>query len=182
MSPFSTSSRLGMLMWRGARVSTCDSRRSQSWPSRRTSCRTCFRFTPAEKPEGKWLGDLLTVQKVALDARPALLERDGRADLVEHLECRRDTGLDGVGAEDSLREGVQRADGGEVELVERSLCPRHDTGVELLRDHLLETRAKTVAQLGASLDGERDGGDVLHGDAVNEHEVGNPIDEGACLA
>ena len=48
---------------------------------------------------------------------PLLLKLHLRPDFVEHLHPRREAGLDGMLREDSLREGVQRADGRAVELL-----------------------------------------------------------------
>ena len=57
-------------------------------------------------------------QQLVAERRPAGLEGDRRAHLVEHLDPGRQAGLDRVLGEQALGEGVQRADGGAVELFE----------------------------------------------------------------
>ena len=58
-------------------------------------------------------------EQLVAERGPATVELDAGADLVEHLDPRREAGLDGVLREDPLGERVQGADGGAVELVER---------------------------------------------------------------
>ncbi len=56
------------------------------------------------------------LEQLVEDAGPAPVEGHRRGHLVEHLDLRWQPRLDGVLGEDALREGVQRADGGAVEL------------------------------------------------------------------
>ena len=81
---------------------------------------------------------------------PAPVERDAGGDLVEHLEPRRELGLDGVLGEDALGEGVEGADGGAVELGERrpGTARRSSAGGVPAVGALLELLAHAVAQLG----------------------------------
>ena len=58
------------------------------------------------------------------EARPAILERHLRPDVVEHLDPGREAGLDRVLAEEPLRERVQGGHRGGVELVERGTRAR----------------------------------------------------------
>ena len=58
-------------------------------------------------------------EQLLAERAPPPLVLDAGADLVEHLDARREAGLDRVLGQDPLGERVQRADGGAVELVER---------------------------------------------------------------
>ena len=64
--------------------------------------------------------ELGIVEQLVDEPPPALVERDARRDLVADLDPRRQPGLDRELGEDALRERVQRADRGRVELVERT--------------------------------------------------------------
>ena len=82
---------------------------------------------------------------------PAIVDGHRRADLVEHLDQRREAGLDRVQGQDPLGERVQGADRGGVEVVQRKrgTLPvlRSDS---LSARGLLERGAEPVAQLGAA--------------------------------
>ena len=84
-----------------------------------SSERNLSSVTPAAMASSSGSETRLVVQQPALHHRPALVERDRRCDLVHHLDQWRQSGLDRVRGEDPLREGVQRADRGGVELVQR---------------------------------------------------------------
>ena len=80
----------------------------------------------------------------------------------------------GCSRQDALGERVQRADGGAVELVERGAAALADHGVAAGRRRpLLERAADPVAQLGAGLLGERDGGDRARSSAVAAGDEGD---------
>ena len=106
--------------------------------------------------------ELGVVEELVAERAPAPLELDAGADLVEHLDPRREPGLDRVLREEPLGERVQRADGGAVELVERRLAPG---GYERSRSPPgrgggpYAAPADAVAELGRRLLGEGDGGD-----------------------
>ena len=127
--------------------------------------------------------DRVVVQQSALDHRPALLAGRGGPDLVEHLQARRDLGLDRVQGQDPLRERVQGADGGEVDLVEGLLgaLPLLSARVRVMGG-ALERGAQPVRELGGRLLGEGDRGDVLDGHPVTEHQGAHPMDQGSGLA
>ena len=122
--------------------------------------------------------DIIIVEQLLLHPRPALLECDGRSHLIEHLDSRWQPRLDRVRREDALGEGVQGADGGEVELVQRSSCAR---SVRLLRAGLLEGHAEAVAQLGGRLRRERHGGDGRDRDTVTQDQRDDTLDQGSGL-
>ncbi len=130
--------------------------------------------------EQQRLGDGVVVEQRRLQLRPAFLERDRRADLVLHVDDRRQPRLDRVLGEQALRERVQRADRGAVEVVERLL--RRVVLIRIGSPHLLELGAQPVAQFGARLLGERHRGDVAQPHAVVEHERLDPADQRGRLA
>jgi hypothetical protein len=68
-------------------------------------------------------------QQLLAKGAPPPLVLDAGADLVEHLDPRREAGLDRVLAEDPLGERVQRSDRRRVELVERRPAAPSDVGV-----------------------------------------------------
>ena len=101
---------------------------------------------------------------------PSLVEVDLGPELVEHLHTGRETGFDRVFEQQALREGVQGADRGAVELVER---PKPLLGGLILAgvgNEVLESLAHPLAQLGGGLLGEGDRRDAL--------ERGPGIDQG----
>ena len=69
------------------------------------------------------------VEQLVDEAGPALLERELRRDVVEHLDARRQAGLHRVLGEDALRERVERGHRGGVELLERERRPRRGDGI-----------------------------------------------------
>ena len=64
------------------------------------------------------------VEEIVTGAAPARVEREQRRHLVVHLDARRQAGLDRERGENALRERVQRADRGGIELVERQHASR----------------------------------------------------------
>ena len=122
----------------------------------------------------------LVVEQLAADPRPAVLEGDGRPDLVQHLDLRREPGLDGVLGEQPLRERVQRADRRLVEVVERLACRFLRTVG--LQHRPLERHAEPVPQLGSRLVGEGHRGDVAQRDVVVQHQLEHPVDQRRRLA
>jgi hypothetical protein len=96
-------------------------------------------------------------EEVVAERAPAPVELHLRADLVEHLDARRQSGLDRVLGEQALGEAVEGADGRAVELVERGAAPgAHVVGGRGVDGAGLERPADAVAQLRAGLLGERD--------------------------
>ena len=117
------------------------------------------------------------------ETAPAVVEGDRRGDLVEHVDPRRQPGLDGVLGQQPLGEAVQRPDGGAVELVERrGHPPRHVVAGRRLRLQVVEAAADPVAQLGRGLLGERDGGHVLEPCPTRGDQLDDAVDQGARLS
>jgi hypothetical protein len=104
---------------------------------------------------------------------PAVVERDLRADLVRHLQPRREAGFDRVLRKEPLRERVQRRDRGAVELVERAL---RDGGRRRYERGLLQRLTDPVAQLGRRLLREGDRRDLAHRHAADDERV-DAVDE-----
>ena len=119
------------------------------------------------------------VEEPVEEVPPADVELDLGADVVEHLDARRQPGLHRVLGQDPLGEGVQRAHRGAVELEKRGPGPLL---AEARRGLVAEQLpADPVPQLGGGLLGEGDGRDVLHGDPRAD-EGQHPVDEGPGLA
>ena len=142
----------------------CARRRGPSW--RCTRARACAaparRGVGVEREEQRAL-ERGVVEQLVDEAGPALLERELRRDVVEHLDARREPGLDRVLGEEPLRERVQGGHRGAVELLERAAAaraPRRPCRRRAARS--LERAADAVAQLGRGLLGERDRGDLAH--------------------
>ena len=140
--------------------------RSQSALSLAMRARTCSSFTPTANARLQGRGHLVGVEQLAAQLGPPALERHRRADLVEHLDERRDAGLDRVLGEDPLGKRVEGADGREVEAVERRLDALTVVRVLLVARGLLEARPQPVAQLGSGPLGEGDRRDGVDGDAA----------------
>ena len=94
------------------------------------------------------------VEQLVEQVLPALVERQLALQLVEHGEAGRQAGFDRELEEQAPGEGVQRADRGVVERLERRPARR---SVRRRRRGV----AKAVAKIGRRLLGERDGGDGL---------------------
>ena len=121
------------------------------------------------------------VEDLVEQCAPAFLEGELALELVEHPESGRQTGLHGIVVQDPAGEGVQRADRGVVEGVEREVHPLgvdRVVGIGLCRDQL---GPQAMAQLGGRLLGERDGGDRADLDTAR-HERHDPTDQAAGLA
>ena len=84
------------------------------------TARSCLNRTPAASPSttAAWYSGV--VEQLVDEPFPARVERDRGRDLVVDLDAGREPGLDRELGEEALREGVQRADRGGVELVERT--------------------------------------------------------------
>ena len=107
----------------GLRVA-CARPRGPSWRcTRAASVRSTARRGVGVEREQERALERGIVEQLVDEAGPALLERDLRRDVVEHLDARRQAGLDRVLGEEPLRERVQRGDRGRVELVERQRRP-----------------------------------------------------------
>ena len=111
------------------------------------------------------------VEQLVEEVLPALVERQLALQLVEHGEPGRQAGLDRELEQDAPGEGVQRADRGVVEGVERGLAQRR-------RPALGEPLAEAVAQLGGGLLGERDGGDHVDRHALVDEREDAPDERG----
>ena len=84
--------------------------------------------------------------------------------------------------QEPLGEGVQGADGGAVELVERDPAAVADLGAGAGVGLSLELLADPVAQLGGGLVGEGDGGDVGQLGGSARHQSHHPVDQRGRLA
>ena len=116
---------------------------------------------PAGHRKQQGRGDARVVEQLGAQRDPAVVEGDPGGDLIEHLDQRREAGLHRMLAEDALREGVQGADRGCVEVVQRFGRTLGALGADVGGgERVLERSPKPVAQLGAGLLGEGDGGDV----------------------
>ena len=114
------------------------------------------------------------VEQFVEEILPALVEGELALQLVEHVEAGRQPGLDGELEQDAPGEGVQRADRGVVEALQRGLAQRPVA-------RLVELGTEAVTQLGGGLLRERDGGDDVDRHAlVDEREDAG--DEGGGLA
>ena len=129
------------------------------------------------------------VEQLVDEAGPALLERDLRGDVVEHLHPRREPGLDGVLHEQPLREGVQGGHRRTVELVEGRGGARrsHRHGAGLPFGHgagrdPLELAADAIAQLRGGLLGEGDRHDLAHRHVGDGDERDDTVDQRLRLA
>ncbi len=109
------------------------------------------------------------------------VEGHRRADFVEHLDARWESSLNGVLGEQALRERMERADGGTVELFEGLSAPLR----LFVRSALgcpFESGPDAVAQFGPGLFGEGDGRDAAEIGPTPEDECHHAPDEGGGLA
>jgi hypothetical protein len=113
------------------------------------------------------------VEEAVQQVVPLLLERECALELVEDGEARWQAGLDREVEQDPAGEGVQRADRGVIESVERG---RGEVGPVSL-----QARPGPAAQLGGGLLGEGDRGDGRDRHA-GAHEADDAGHEGAGLA
>ena len=116
-------------------------------------------------------------QKLVAEHGPALVEGHLGADLVEHLDARRQARLDRVLGQEPLGEGMEGADGGAVELVESGPAPGTGLPVGVRLGPLLQLAADAVAQLRPGLLGEGDGGDGPELGPARGHEGQDPVDQ-----
>ena len=117
--------------------------------------------------------------ELGVEGPEALVEVELGGDLVLHGDRRREPSLEGERGEHPLGEGVQRAQGGLVEVVEGGGEARR--GALLADGPLLERHPDAVAQLVGGLLRERDGGDRL--DRRTRGDQGHhPVDELGGLA
>ena len=115
------------------------------------------------------------VEELVEERPPPFVEGQHRLDLVEHLERRRQPGLEGMLGEDALRERVQ---GRDRRFVDLRHCARRDSAGP---GRGLELSSHPVAQLGRRRLGERDGRDAAHLGAVS-HQLDEASDERGGLA
>jgi hypothetical protein len=87
-----------------------------------------------------------------------------------------------VFGEQALGEGVQRADGRAVELLQGDAAARPDVTIGIGFGRLLQRGPDAVAQLGACFLGKGDGGDTAEFDAAARHQGQDPIDQGRSLS
>jgi hypothetical protein len=73
---------------------------------------------PGHRKQKGW-GHARVVEQLGAQRDPAVVEGDPRGDLIEHLDQWREAGLHWMLAEDALRERVQGADRGCVEVIQR---------------------------------------------------------------
>ena len=78
--------------------------------------------------------------------------------------------------EEAPGEAVERRQRGEVDIGEGGFGMLATDGVSVVAGHVLESAAEAVAELGGRPFGERDGGDLLDGDALVDHEGDHPPD------
>ena len=121
------------------------------------------------------------VEQLVDEAGPALLERELRRDVVEHLDTRRQAGLHRVLGQDALGERVEGGHRGGVELLEREGRPGRGDGIGVAC-HRFQRPPDPVAQLGRRLLGERDRGDLAHGHVALDDQRDDPVDERLGLA
>ena len=108
----------------GGSSGTCSSTRSQFCSKVRASDRAARRCLHAGGEQQEHASARARDRRGARrGSQPAPLELDVGADLVEHLDARREPGLDRVLHEDPLGERVEGADRRPVELVDRLLTP-----------------------------------------------------------
>ena len=104
-------------------------------------------------------------EQLRVEGPEALVEVELGGDLVQHRQRRGEPGLDRVGGQDALREGVQRAQGGLVEVVERGAAALLHHAVAVVGSLLEQGQPDPLAQLVGRLLREGDGGDRLDGRA-----------------
>ena len=105
--------------------------RSQLSSKASASERSAVSLDPGGEQQQEGAFELGVGQELVAKRRPAALEGHRRADLVEHLDPRRQPGLDRVLGEQTLGERVERADGRAVELLQSdsgSAAPRSPSG------------------------------------------------------
>ena len=131
------------------------------------------------------------IEELVCERGPAVVESNRRTTLVEHIDRRWQTGLEGVGGKDSLGKTVERTDRRAVDLLEGSpgsclssgqLARGGGLAVEPVNQSvgtksfvipgrgLLERFVDAVAQLRRGRLGERDGGDPTQPDAARRHQ------------
>ncbi len=114
---------------------------------------------------------------------PALLEANGRLDVVDHLEPGREPGLEGVLGENALGETVQRRERGVIDVVQRRPAPFPLVGRERrVGGALLEAGANAVAQLAGGGLRERDRRELADLDAAARDQRDDSRDESRGLA
>jgi hypothetical protein len=126
------------------------------------------------------------VEQLIARAPPARLERQQRRHFVVHRDAGRQAGLERERSEDPLRERVQRADRGVVELVERIRASLlHERGLVGVARVALELLANAVPQLGRGLLGKGDRGDAAHrhrpARTIGDHQLDDPVDQHRCF-
>jgi hypothetical protein len=127
--------------------------------------------------------ELWVLEELVEDAGPAPVERHRGRDLVEHLDLGGELRLHRVLGEEPLGERVEGADGGPVELAEGVAAARRllrrGGGVGL---PALQLSPHPVAQLGAGLLGEGDGGDLAESHRARSDEGDDPCHQRGGLA
>ena len=133
---------------------------------------------PAAMPSSSGWAMVVVVEQLHLHAAHRSSNATEDADLVEDLEQRRQPGLDRVLHQDPLREGVQGADGGRVEVVER-LVGRSALSLPASRvaqafSNRARSRSRSSApafsvNVTAAIAGQRD--------AVGQHQRSHPVDQ-----
>ena len=136
---------------------------------------------PGRRGEQQRALDRVVGQQLVEKPGPTVVEGHRRRHLVEHLDPRRQPGLDGMLGEQPLGEAVQRADGGAVEVVEGAgAAVGHGVvaGAPGPFERTFELAPDAVAQLAGRLLGEGDRGDGVdpggaRGDDVDDasHEL-----------
>lgn len=137
-----------------------------------------LQLDPDRHREKQRLGDGVVVEELLLQLGPALLESDRGPDLVEYVDERRQPGLDRMGEQDLLGKGVQGADRGGVQVVQRPVGELAGA----VSPCLLELDPQAVPQLCACLLGEGHRGDRAQRHAVTQHQGGHSIDQRMRLA
>ncbi len=124
---------------------------------------------------------LRATHELRVEGPEALVEVELGRDLVEHRQCRGQPGLDRVGRQDALCEGVQGAQRGLVEVVERGAAALLHHTVAVVGGPLEQGQPDPLAQLVGRLLREGDGGDGLDGRA-SAHERDHAADQLGGLA
>ena len=162
----------------GGSTSTRSAIRSQSLPNNRASDRRCFSSTPTAIASSNGSAIESSSSNCCCNSAQRSSKATDDPTSSEYVDEWGQAGLDRVREEDLLGEGVQSADRGGVQVVQRRVGELAGRALA----SLLELDPQPVPQLGTGLLGEGDGGDRAQRYAVAQDECRHAIDEGVRLA